>query len=287
MSLIVAHCSKRGIKAVSDTRLNDPITGLPCSHFEGTLKLFILSERLAFGFAGNPTYAWRALETCQSRSIDNLEPSALVQILSEAEATSNHTTDFLVLSTEPALRLHKICEGKVVESDHQLWIGDSDGFDLYQRNFHALLGEVPIEYRHSPDMWRNNMEGALEAVIESSEVPTVGDFLVPVTSDDGSLHYVSHARIRFYPTDVETGGGWSAMRAGTAAEGSYSATMLTAKERTLPAVAFHFFEARFGVLFYPQKLKQPTILRDVDVKAFSQQVSEQYGIEFQGHVQWS
>jgi hypothetical protein len=46
MSLVVAHCSTRGIKAVSDTRLFDPISRLPCSHFDGTLKIFVLSERL-------------------------------------------------------------------------------------------------------------------------------------------------------------------------------------------------------------------------------------------------
>jgi hypothetical protein len=287
MSLIVAHCSPRGIKAVSDTRLNDPISGLPCSHFEGTLKLFVLSERLAFGFAGDPTHAWRALETCQSTLIDNLEPRELVQILREAEAASTHATEFLALSIKPTQRLYKISDGKMTESDHQLWIGDIDGFDLYQKYFHEALSKVPAEYRSSPDMWRNNMEDAMEAVIESSEVPTVGDFLVPVSSDDGSLHYVSHARIRFYPTDLDTGGGWTAMRAGTVQEGSYSATMLTVTDRKIPAVGFHFFEAKLGVLFHPQQLPKPAIFREVDVEGFIRQVAEHYGIEFQGHVKWT
>jgi hypothetical protein len=63
--------------------------------------------------------------------------------------------------------------------------------------------------------------------------------------------------------------------------------MLTVTDRKVPAVGFHFFEAKLGVLFFPQQLAKPAILREVDVEAFMGQVAERYGIVFQGHVKWT
>ena len=157
---------------------------------------------------------------------------------------------------------------------------------MYQRCFHDALGRIPAEYRESPDVWQNQMNAAIKSVIDSPQVPTVGDFLVPVTSQ-GGLHYDSHASIRFYPTDIQHPSGWYRGRAGTVEEGSCSVTMLTSSERSIPAVGFYFFEPRFGVLFYPQKLARPEILRDVDVDSFVDRVSELHGVRFQNYVRWN
>jgi hypothetical protein len=285
MSLVVAHCSIRGIKAVSDTRLFDPISRLPCSHFDGTLKIFVLSKRLGFAFAGDPTYALRALEGCQHQSQEELALSEVSRILREEAAASNGATDFLIMSTEPVACLYKVSNDAVDESDHQLWIGDPAGFEMYQRCFHDALGGFPPEYRASPDVWRNQMNGAMRSVIDSPQVATVGDFLVPVTSQDGGLHYESHATLRLSASDTQDRSAWHRTRAGTVEEGSCSITMLTSSERSIPAIGFYFFEPRFGVLFYPQKLARPEILRDLDIDSFVDRVSEGHGVRFQNYVQ--
>ena len=270
---------------MSDTRLFDPISRLPRDHFDGTLKIFILSERLGFAFAGNPTNALRALEICQQKASAGLSVAAVLEIVVTEAASGD--TDFIVMSTEPAPCLWKVTSAtKVEESAGQLWIGDQTGFDVYQRCFHQLLEEWPAESRGSPDAWRSQMNDAMQCVMDSQQVPTVGDFLVPVSSEDGGLHYTAHARIRFYATSRQSGDGWYQTRAGTSQEGSCSVTMLTSSNRTIPAVGFHFFEPRLGVFFNPQTLPRPHVFHDADVDSFVAKVLELHAVHFQNFARF-
>jgi hypothetical protein len=284
MSLVVAHCSKRTLKIVSDTRLSDPISRLPCSHFDGALKILLLSSELGFAFAGDPAPALEVLSESQDATAHRADLQSLTALLLEKTRQSRGASDFLAFSTAPSPRLRKISAGGVSEEQADYWIGDQEAFNCYQEYFHSAMAAYPERLQHNPDYLQNQMDVAMKEVIESSRVQSVGDFLVPASSEKDGLRYVSYARITVFPTAERSPDGWFKMKAGGPAEGGYTISMLTPYDRGIPAVAFHFLEGRFGVLFCPGKLQRPAIIKEVDTDSFSRQVSQVYGIRLQGQI---
>jgi hypothetical protein len=138
--------------------------------------------------------------------------------------------------------------------------------------------------RQRPDYMQNQMDEGMQEVIESARIKTVGDFLVPVSSDWDGLRYVAYARLTLFPTAEQGPDGWFKMRVGSATEGAYTISMLTPYDHGLPAVAFHFLEGRLGVLYCTGKLQRPAIIKDVDADSFSRHVSTVYGIRLQGQI---
>src|ERR1035441_583460 len=200
MSLVVAHCSKRTLKIVSDTRLSDPISRLPCSHFDGALKILLLSSELGFAFAGDPAPALEVLSESQDATAHRADLQSLTALLLEKTRQSRGASDFLAFSTAPSPRLRKISAGGVSEEQADYWIGDQEAFNCYQEYFHSAMAAYPERLQHNPDYLQNQMDVAMKEVIESSRVQSVGDFLVPASSEKDGLRCVSYARIPVFPT---------------------------------------------------------------------------------------
>jgi hypothetical protein len=187
MSLVVANCSTKAIKIVSDTRLTCPNARLPLGHLEGALKILLLSSEVGFAFAGNYEIALEALEIVTNTPSHKSNLDSLVSLLLDKNIQCNDATDFLAFSVKPSLRLCKITRGSVLEGANQYWIGDHEAFNCYQQNFVSSMAMVSEPLRQSSDCIHVEMDMAMQEVIESCLIQTVGDFLVPASSDRDGL----------------------------------------------------------------------------------------------------
>ena len=134
MTLVVARIDEENIYIQSDSRITDD-SSVRSDPLCGLLKTLILHPFVSVSFAGNVHFAEKAIQRFFDKGIEDVE--VLLSMLREISIESDNTTDFIVAAiNEGQPKLFKVTNGAVVRGFINTWIGDSDGFNQYQTEFH-------------------------------------------------------------------------------------------------------------------------------------------------------
>ena len=278
MTLVVARSISDEIRVICDSKVTDPTT-IRSGRMVDILKVIILQPKLCVCFAGNIGRAQMAMENL-ARTIGADDGFDLEEILDfllmehlEGERRAGdgvEGTDFIVGTMGPKLSIYRIAAGVLERDLPNAWIGDPAAFSAYQSNFHDPE-TLCSKYRlHSGDPrleMISKMADAFRAVIQDDAFPSVGNFLISVTSKPAGGDGFT-----YLPSAIGDG-------FGTAAEGGFTYSILTPKISGIGALGVYFIQGRFGTLMYPARSLAPVVYAGVDFEEFVLKVKNDFGIE--------
>ena len=192
-------------------------------------------------------------------------------------------TDFIVASLTPNSNLYKISVGKVESNLQTCWIGDHDAFSTFQEFFHQTRGFERPEL--SPELAQTvntifRMQRAFIRLVESGLHESVGQFMIEAGTNPGVGFYYEARYIgtpgppslRRQIEPSEEISDWSA------ALGGFSTSILVPDKAGIGAIGIHFFQGKFGALFYPIKQEKPIVITNVNEQEFITQTFERFGV---------
>ncbi|MGL2966989.1 hypothetical protein [Flavobacterium sp. XGLA_31] len=283
MTLIVGRVHDENIKIYSDSKITD-INSVRNNALTANLKCFILHPHICLSFSGNVHYAEKFLEKFYSNTPFSF--SNILQYCLILNNESNNSTHFAVsLIDNKIMRLFKIAHGKIESEIQSFWLGDIDAYNVYQKTFLESDSEkTPFE----------KMGKAFEKVIKDEKLETVGFFEISVStvfipeisSKIFRYNLKSSAQIAPHTFQLTSENPVHLMTYGTAEDGSYSEVFLTSITIEYPAVAIHFFQGKFGILFCPAlNHNKPLIFNNQpDGQEFANHIKREYNITLSGLV---
>ncbi|WP_300567291.1 hypothetical protein [Flavobacterium sp.] len=286
MTLIIGKIKDNQIRFISDSKITDEYS-VRNNVLAGSLKLFILNPQTCMGFAGNLHFAEQLLSEIYNNKIPTFP--ALIQKCLSINIESNDSTVFCIGfydRNEP--RLLKIAGKSIQSNQKNVWIGDKLGFEKYQQNFH----ESKIEDDFS------KMESAFDNVIKDEKIPTISDFQISIETifqpqlNSFIFAYTDKFLMSYAPQNFTmqiNPGEKSAthhLGFGGADIGGFGTSYLRSINVFQPAIAIHFPQGEFGVLFCPQiNYNKPIIFtQQPDGENFAIEIWEKYKIALQGFV---
>ena len=279
MTLIVGRIVEGSLRIDSDSRITDPnIVSNRNNIFSGLLKSIILHPKLCLSYAGAVDVAQEAVE--QVYKLKEHTPEQVKKILLAINTESRFETDFLLGSLENQALLYKISNGKVEVSNQNHWIGDVDGFNLFQKNFLPNLKYA--ERRHIMDV----QSQAFKDVLSNGSIESVGGFHITVHTTPKGLEYLmQHSFSMGQPTSIVLKGNQSIpIPFGDASTGAFSYSYLISSNPFQPAIGIHFPLGNFGTLYYPKLTREIVIFKNVDPFQFAKKVMEDYKVDLTGIV---
>ncbi|UWX54863.1 hypothetical protein NYZ99_19295 [Maribacter litopenaei] len=170
--------------------------------------------------------------------------------------------------------------------DHtNLWIGDINGFNKYQSEYHNEKNKGKAEFAR--------MGIAFSEVIKDEQISSVSDFQIGVDTvyhqDLKSLIFIYEfkAEFSFANQKIKVPGGkhFTPMNVGGAPIGGYSICYLRSVNVYKPGVAIHFPQGEFGMLFCPKlNHNKAIVIKEKDGEYFAKKVWELYNIALEGIV---
>lgn len=287
MTLIIGKKRGSSIRFVSDSKITDEnlVRNNPLL---GSLKLFILDPKICLGFSGNLHFAEKLLEEYYSNKVQSF-PFLLQRCLSLNKESDNST--FFVLGTlfSNIPELYKIYDGKIEANQKDIWIGDKLGFNKFQETYHNDMSDAD-------DF--SKMENAFDSVIKDEKITTVNDFQISVETNyineinKTAFIYTFKTIMNVVPQrivqETKIGENESIIQVefGGAELGGFGMSYLRSRQYGLPAIAIHFPQGEFGVLFCPKiNLNKPVIFKNQkNGEDFVYEVKKKYGIPLQGFV---
>jgi len=282
MTLIVARIEEDNIYIESDSKItddrlvrSDPLCGL--------LKTLILHPFVCISFAGKVYFAEIALKKYFDQSINDV--NVLLEMLRDVNIESENTTDFIVATINGRIpRLFKVSDGLVTSDIENAWIGDHEGFELYQKEFHTLDGDIPL---------KEKIHKAFRVVVDSPDIKTIGDFHMSTSLNyeinPGHPVFLHELKIEMEITEpqrihFEKKGDFKPISLGTTAGGSHGISYLSTVSPDFHGVAIHFTHGNFGVLFCPQIDLKGIIVNDVNGREFVDKIKDEFNIPLQGMI---
>ncbi len=279
MTLVVGRITQGGIRVDSDSRITDPNIVLNRnSIFSGLLKTIILNPSISVSYAGGVQTAQTAIE--ELYQLDSLDIGRGKNLLLKIHLESDNETDFLIASLEYQPLLYKISQGKIEPSNSSHWIGDIDGFNVFQREYFPNLKGTDPEHISSVH------SAAFDKVIENSKVESVGGFHIIVHRTKNGLEYFSKMQIiSGRPTSVTVRANeFTPVPFGNAQSGAFSYSYLKSNNPFHPALGIHFPMGNFGTLFYPKISREILVFKNLDPFEFVKKVKNEYKIKLSGMV---
>ncbi len=281
MSLIIAHRTGPKIYLIGDTKLTDsPILPDPSrldraqmvsDPRDGVIKITILGEQLAIAFAGESDTANEAIKACRNLRIDQI-----LALLKEKNIATNGGVEFIVAIGDPIFKLIEIKNGQVSVDQEQCWIGNKDGFGLFQETMFTLRENDKEKKRDYP----SHAHDALNIVMESSKVPEVNGFIITVTNDTNSFRYKESVSMSIPPMTISgTGPVGVVISHGSAEAGGYSINIQPYAGRP-DILPIHILQGDIGIIYQSKEgsLLYPEILVHTDATEFAEILRERYSI---------
>ena len=282
MTLIICRQIKEKIYIVSDSKVTDK-DAVRNNPLTGNLKSLILNPYLSLSFAGNIYYAEKILELFYSNRISNLQQLVL-QCL-KANIESNNETDFIIASLENGNRvIIKISNKTTQQNQQNAWIGNPEAFNKFQEYYHTA---------ESDKKESSKISSAFKSVIKNEEIENVADFCLSIETvyqENIKKHcfiYEMSAEVSFAPATITlTKENQSQIIPfGGPEKGAFLALYMRSFNLLKPAIAIHFPEGKFGVLFCPSiNLNKAIVVKEPDGEKFMEIVLEKYGINLEGLV---
>jgi hypothetical protein len=180
-----------------------------------------------------------------------------VRHLDARHRRSGRRASFIVARLDPR-SLVRIESGVVEHGLAAAWIGDYAAFAGYQQRYLAesQLSEtapgITEELRVA-----GRMDDAMRCVITDSSITTVGEACIAVLPTRDGFRYADAAvaqpsHEQSIPSGVE-----ATIEFGTAAQGGFAYSILTPQLPGVGAIGIHFYQGKFGLLFYPLVSRSP------------------------------
>ena len=282
MTLIVAKIKEDKIKIVSDSKITDE-AAVRNNPLFGNLKTIILSKDTCIGYAGKVYFAEKILNEFYGGKIKNFKE--LFNRCGQLHHESNFETDFILATlfdNKPVI--YKISEGKMFLDHINLWIGDIDGFNKYQSEYHNKKNANKEDFA--------KMGIAFSEVIKDEKIPSVSDFRIGI---DTVFHeelkslifiYEFKAEFSFANQIIKTPSGkQTPIKVGGAEIGGYGICYLRSVNVYEPGIAIHFPQGGFGMLFCPKlNHNKAIIIKEDDGEDFAKKVWSLYKIALEGIV---
>ena len=282
MTLIICRQIKEKIYIVSDSKVTDK-NAVRNNPLTGNLKSLILNPYLSLSFAGNIHYAEKILELFYSNRIANLQQLVL-QCL-KANIESNNETDFIIASLENGNRIIiKISDKTAQQNQQNAWIGNQLAFNKFQEYYHTS---------NSDKKESSKINKAFKSVIENEGIEDVADFCLSIETvyqENIKKHcfiYEMSAEVSFRPGTITFSKDKQSqiIPFGGPEKGAFLALYMRSFNLLKPAIAIHFPEGKFGVLFCPAiNLNKAEIIKEADGEKFMDIIFEKYGINLEGLV---
>lgn len=254
MSLVVAKMINSNIIIVSDTKITlDDKKEQPHTFTEGFVKTIIIDELRSLAYAG--TLKQEKQDELLELVNRNIDSKKLLDFFINSSISAEIDFIFSTLENPKGTKLLKISKGLSSE-ETQAWIGDHEGFNLFQSYFHkpTLIETPPSSELHLikiPDKFIDldigdtykKMINAMKGVIESSRIDSVGGFVTPVVTEEGIFKYGNYFSIYRQPYSHEelTKGG--TLSFGDHTTGTYSINFAGQGRRSF---AVHILQGKFG-----------------------------------------
>lgn len=283
MSLIVARLIDREVRIISDTKMvsYQPLYQTP---LDGGLKCIIISPTCCISFSGNVRIAQQALTPIMSHA--SLSRNEITSHLLKQHLKCECETDFIVTIVDENISIDRICNGLLEEGLSSAWIGNHRAFETYQENYHLESHKAQNKYfLEERFLIAGIMSNAFEAVIDDSNISSVDDFKVCVTSwpaEEDGFRYLSRMFGSGFKTVTLTSEPTSLIQTLGAEGGSYHHSLLIPTLAGIGAIAVYIREASLGTLFYPAKSWNPILFKNVNIVEFTDAIRNQFGIMVDG-----
>ncbi len=276
MTLIVARISQNFLRIDSDSKITDPsIVSNRNNIFSSLLKTIILNPKISVSYAGGVETAQKAIEKLYE--INDFNINTVKSELLKININSEHETDFLIASIENQPLLYKISKGEINVSNQSQWIGDIDGFNLFQRNFIPNIKGTDAKHILSVQ------NDAFEEVISSGKIETIGGFHITVHSTAYGLEYKFKVLMSIGNTNVQLKNNEVFhLLGGNVENGSYATSYLISDNPFNPAIAIHFPFGNFGTLYYPKLTREIILIKNVNPLEFVDTILKSYKIKLTG-----
>ena len=284
MTLIVSRVVNRQIKIISDSKVTDQNV-VRNNPLMGNLKSFILNPQLAVSFSGNVHYAEKFLSIYFSNQIKTFNDLKYCCLALNNE--SDDKTDFIIASLTDKPSLHKITNGRIEDNLTNAWIGDKVGFNKYQGYFHTS---------NSNNVF-SKMTSAFNKVISDESIESVSDFQITVDTvyhdklNADFFIYAMNMSMNLAPQShelkLDKGKNKVSVKIpfGGPEIGSFGSSYLRSYDFLKPAIAIHFPQGKFGVLFCPMiSFNKGIIIKEQDGETFAQKIKDVYDIPLEGLV---
>ena len=165
-----------------------------------------------------------------------------------------------------------------------MWIGDIDGFQLYQKEYHSISEDIDVKKR---------MRTAFESVIENSDLESIGDYHISTKLNyeinPGHPVFIHDLKVQIDITEpqvinIQEKGRFEALPLGTKQGGSHGLSYLTTASPDFHGVAIHYTHGDFGLLFCPQLSFNGILFKDINGRDFVDKVKAVYDIPLRGFI---
>ncbi len=262
MTLIVGRVSGGKVYILGDTELTFHNKQKVNPFVEGCLKQYLVSDRLAIGFAGVREHFEQVLPAL----LDCRSGQELVECALNAQAEG---LNFDLLVGEVGYEKIRFAKNGALSESEAGYLGSAEAFNAFQTYYHDLsgsrleaeTGRASIQVLKLPEPVTDGdtyhrLFASFKNVIWDSEATGVGGLIVSLCTDGGRFRYLHYADVTSDPLRIEDFGEEpKTIEFGTAAGGGYSVefgddTPYGGEGRN---VGLYFLQGGFGVVFPPNE----------------------------------
>lgn len=283
MSLVICKKFNNKLYVESDSRITD-INSARKESLYGVIKTVILHPKISISYAGNIYIAERAI--LEIFAFKKLTIGYLLETLLRYNKDNNNSVEFIlaIISHNAASEIIRIKNFSVERNLEAAWIGDIDGFNLFQKQFH-----------NKRQSGKNELDAFREAfafVVDNPEVQTVGDFQISthtIASTTGHSRFLYAEKFGILSNESQTfkltkENNKFIIPWGTAEGGSFGVSYSVSVMPNHYAVGLYFTHGNFGVLFCPRLGFEGIIFSKTSNMNFLHAVNTQYKIPLRGFV---
>ncbi len=281
MSLVICKNINNKIYIESDSRITD-INAARKESIYGILKTIILHPKISISFAGNIYLAEKAIQEIFLHK--KLTIDYLIETLLKYNKDNNNEVEFILclISNNTSNEIIKISNSFVDRNLLTAWIGDINGFNVFQSQFHNLKESGINEAKA--------LEQAFSSVIENQEITTVGDFQISThteTSIEGNFMFQYTGKFGVYLNESQTFNATETKNTfnitwGSAAGGSFGISYFVSVSPNHYSVGIYFIHGNFGILFCPKLGFEGIVFSNISNLDFLKTINDKYKIPLRG-----
>jgi hypothetical protein len=282
MTLVIARKFPNSIQIVSDTKLSfDDHRRTKHIDEDSVLKCVVLSPTCCVAFANDSQIAMDAIAPLlSSNSLRRVDVRA--HLLDHCRKRERRA-DFILATSTDRGSIDHIRDGEIYGDRENAWIGEQGAFEEFQSRYLAkdAYGRDPGVATETDQAAK--MRDALESVIASRAVPSVGGYTIstisPLSPGAGrGFRYVPNLFGSGFQPVSNTTEPTSMLRSVGVPGGSFNYAILVPDAAGVGAIGIYILEIRLGALFFPARSQSPIVYRDKNCPAFIESVKQDYGL---------
>jgi hypothetical protein len=286
MTLVVARKFPNSLQIVSDTKLSfDDHRRRKHIAEDSVLKCVALSPTCCVAFANDSQIAMDAIAPLlRSKSLRRAD--VRTHLLDHCRKRERRA-DFILATSTDRGSIDLIRDGEIYGDRENAWIGEQGALEEYQSRYLAkdAYGRDPGVATETAQS--KIMRDALESVIASRAVPSVGGYAIstisPLSPDAGrGFRYVPNQFGSGFQPVSNTTEPTSMLRTVGVPGGSYNYAILVPDTPGVGAVGIYILEIRLGALYFPARSWSPIVYRNKICPEFIESVRRENNLFITG-----